>query len=256
MADSEDRCVLGEQELPGFIVGPAETGNDEVEVQLDDGREFIVPASSLTWHKKGLWFVDVRKGVREVRGETGANEIVVPVLAEDLKISTRKVPTGTVRVEKHTTEQQQTVSMPLTREHAHVERVQINRQVDGPMPVRREGDTIIMPVVEEVAVVEKRLMLTEEIRITRRRTTEQHTENVTLKQQHAEVERLDSAGQPVPVRQEELAREEQRPSQPVKETVERTGPTTRSILEPGKRIPSVLGDRPARERKNKILPDA
>jgi hypothetical protein len=47
--------------------------------------------------------------------------------------------------------------------------VQIDRIVAEPPVQRQEGDTLILPVVEEVLVVEKRLMLREEIRITRRR---------------------------------------------------------------------------------------
>lgn len=54
-------------------------------------------------------------------------------------------------------ERQEVVDLPLLRETAQVVRVAINRQVDGPVPIRHDGDTMIIPVLfQEVLVVEKR----------------------------------------------------------------------------------------------------
>ena len=62
------------------------------------------------------------------------------------------------------------------------------------MPVRQEGDTTIVTLLEEVMVVEKRLRATEEIRITRRRDVGQHSETVTLRHEEAVIERLSANG--------------------------------------------------------------
>jgi stress response protein YsnF len=56
--------------------------------------------------------------------------------------------------------------------------------------IREEGETIVVPVVEEVLVVERRLVLKEEVRIRRVRSTERHQERVTLRRQEAAVNRL------------------------------------------------------------------
>jgi stress response protein YsnF len=48
-----------------------------------------------------------------------------------------------------------------------------------------------VPVLEEVLVVEKRLMLREEVRITRCRTVRHHVEHVTLRTEEARVLRAD-----------------------------------------------------------------
>ncbi|WP_426232253.1 DUF2382 domain-containing protein [Pararhizobium sp. DWP3-4] len=56
---------------------------------------------------------------------------------------------------------------------------------------RVEGDTTIIPVVEEIVVVEKRLVLVEEIRIRQITTTEEVSIPVTLRKQTAIVERID-----------------------------------------------------------------
>ena len=62
------------------------------------------------------------------------------------------------------------------------------------MPVTRvEGDTTIIPVVEEVLYTEKRLFLREEVRVTRRRTTEHFHDTVALRHQEAVITRLQSA---------------------------------------------------------------
>jgi stress response protein YsnF len=62
-------------------------------------------------------------------------------------------------------------------------------------PIREEGDTTVMPVVEEVVVVERRLVLKEEIRIRRVRTTEHHRENVVVRTQDAVITRVEAGPQ-------------------------------------------------------------
>lgn len=188
---ADEARVVGDGGLRGTVLGPSDAKPDEIAVGLDDGREISVPSSSFRRQPDGTWHInnDWQK----------AEEAVVPVLSEDLNVGVRKRPVGKVRVQKNVTEHDETVSMPLATERAEVKRVIINRPVDGPLPVRREGDTIIMPVVEEVAVVEKRLMLKEEIRITRHRSTETHEETVTLRREDAVVERVDNSGNPLPV---------------------------------------------------------
>ena len=59
--------------------------------------------------------------------------------------------------------------------------------------MRSEEDTLIIPVLEEVLVVEKRLLLKEEVRITKREET--HTpQRVTLRREEAAVERINREG--------------------------------------------------------------
>jgi stress response protein YsnF len=49
----------------------------------------------------------------------------------------------------------------------------------------------VISVVEEVLVVERRLVLKEEIRLRRVRTIERHRETVTLREQQAVIERAE-----------------------------------------------------------------
>jgi uncharacterized protein (TIGR02271 family) len=70
-----------------------------------------------------------------------------------------------------------------------VERVPVGRVVEAAPQVRSEGDTMVVPVLEEVLVVEKRLMLKEEVRITLRRVAETSQQRVTLRSEEVVVER-------------------------------------------------------------------
>lgn len=110
--------------------------------------------------------------------------------------------TGRVRVHTETTTREELVSAALDRRDVEVTRVPIDRDIDAAPSVRTEGDTTIIPVVEEVLVVEKRLVLREEIHLRRMTTSEQVEVPVTLRQQHAVIDREDATN---------TANEEERP---------------------------------------------
>ena len=98
---------------------------------------------------------------------------VIPVVEERAVILKRKKLTGGLRVRTVVRESEEVIDEPLTTEEVEVERVPLDRWVEAPVPVRQEGLTTIITLLEEVVVVEKRLRATEEVRITRRRTTRQ-----------------------------------------------------------------------------------
>ena len=111
----------------------------------------------------------------------------------DLSVGKEAVETGRLRVSKQTHIHEADVDADLLREEAIVETVPRGQRIFA-MPVTRvEGDTTIIPVVEEVLFTERRLFLKEEIRVTRRRTTEHFHDTVTLRRQEAVVSRLQSA---------------------------------------------------------------
>ena len=119
---------------------------------------------------------------------------VIPLVEERAVILKRKKLTGGLRVRTVVRESEEVIDQPLTTDAVEVERVPLDRWVEAPIPVRQEGETTIITLLEEVAVVEKRLRATEEVRITRRRTTRQAAQHVTLRREEAVVERLDAAG--------------------------------------------------------------
>ena len=157
-------------------------------VRLDDGCRVVVSPAMLKEHAGGGY--DLPFGADEIErmGEARA-EVVVPLTEERAEVETRTVETGRVRVSKTVTERSEVIDVPLTRDEVVVERVAVDRVVDGPVETRREGDTLIIPVLEEVLVVEKRLMLREEVRITTRRSETRESRTVNLRREEAVVDR-------------------------------------------------------------------
>ena len=118
-----------------------------------------------------------------------ADEEVVPVVEETAVVRKERVVTETVRLHKRVHEEEEVLDVPVQTEAIEVERVPVGRWVDAPVEVRREGDTTVYPVVEEVLVVEKRLRLVEEVRVTRRQETRRVQERVALRREEVVVER-------------------------------------------------------------------
>jgi len=109
--------------------------------------------------------------------------------AEELAVTKEAVETDRLRVSKHTHTRIVAVDEDLLRNTAEIETVPIGRQISEMPSLRHEGETIIIPIVEEVIHVERRLVLKEEIRITQRKITEKFHDDVTLRYQEAVVTR-------------------------------------------------------------------
>ena len=122
------------------------------------------------------------------------DRVTIPVVEERAVVRKRKRVTGAVRVRTVVREREEVVDETLAAEAVEVERVPLGRWIDAPVPVRQEGDTTVITLQEEVIVTERRLRATEEVRLTRRRSTRHATERLTLRRQEAVVERLDGAG--------------------------------------------------------------
>lgn len=119
---------------------------------------------------------------------------VIPEIEEELEVERRKVKTGAVRVRKTVEHVLKNVEMPVVRDAIRVTRVPVDRRIDAIPSMREEGDTLIVPVVEEQLFVEKRLVLKEEIHIQRRRVQERASRQVDVGREHAVVERTDAEG--------------------------------------------------------------
>ena len=115
-------------------------------------------------------------------------EKVVPVIEETAVVYKERVVTDRVRLHKRVQTTQELLDIPVQTESLEVERVAVGRWIEAPAGIRQEGDTTIYPVVEEVLVVEKRLRLVEEVRVTRRRDTRQVREEVSLRREEVFVE--------------------------------------------------------------------
>ncbi len=124
--------------------------------------------------------------------ERHADTVSVPVVEEQLEVGRRRVETGHVlRVRKEVDEQAVHLEEPLEHEWFEVERVPVERVLDGPVAPREEGDMLVLPVVEERLVLTKQLVLVEEVRLTRRREHKHGTVQGHVRRERVVVERFD-----------------------------------------------------------------
>lgn len=121
------------------------------------------------------------------------NKLHIPVVEEELRVGRRKVETGRgVRLHKTVAEEHVRIDETLAHEELEIERVPIDAWVEGDLPKRRyEDETLVIPVLEEVLVVQKRVRLKEEIRITATARQQPASERVVLRREQISVERFD-----------------------------------------------------------------
>jgi uncharacterized protein (TIGR02271 family) len=117
------------------------------------------------------------------------------LVEEQLAVSKRAVERGRVIVRKRVDSHDAIAEAVLRQEDITVERVAIGRPVETAPAVREEDGVLIVPVLEEQLVVATRLILKEEIRISKQTRTETVREPVRLRSEHAEVTRLESQGE-------------------------------------------------------------
>lgn len=203
MSRSKQVVVTGEKGLRGTVdhaSQPQGCDASQVQVTLESGERILVPRDVLIPQSDGTYYLplaaeDIGRVGNQI-GEEGGT-ITVPVIVEELEVGKRVVETGKVRVTKQVREREEVVDLPLLREEVDVRRVAVDLPVNGPLPVRFEGDVMIIPVIEEVLVVEKRFVLKEEIHIIKRRVEERDPQRVVLRSEEATVERINTGEQVV-----------------------------------------------------------
>lgn len=168
---------------------------EHTRVLLADGGQAIVPTASLERQVDGTLrcpqaLAALAQGQPTVVAEDVAT---IPVIEETLHVDRERRETGRVRIHKHVQTRQEQVEVPLLREQVQVERVAIDREVDGPVAIRQEGDTTIIPVLEEVLVVEKRWILREELHVRVHRSIHNESRTVSLRTEQVTVEKLSTA---------------------------------------------------------------
>jgi uncharacterized protein (TIGR02271 family) len=197
MSTRESGMIIGKDGARGHIVqlDQAQADQNQVLIQFEQGARVLVPWDALVPQANGdYYYLPLSLAdLQEHNTTTAALEfapIVIPVAAESIQVQKRTVETGRVRIQKLVHEQEELVDEPLHDEEVQVERVQVNRVVDAAPAPRQDGDTMIIPVLKEVLVVEKRLLLKEEIHVTRRHVERREPQRFLLRREEVTVERL------------------------------------------------------------------
>lgn len=130
------------------------------------------------------------KQKQNTANETEQSEgMVIPIIEERAVVDKKIVETGKVIISKRVSEHEKLIDEPLLQEQVSVERVPVNQFVESHPETRQDGDTLIVPVVEEQLILKKRLFLVEELHI-KKQTVETHQpEKVTLLKEEVDVKR-------------------------------------------------------------------
>ena len=112
------------------------------------------------------------------------------VMEEQAHINKEVVENAKVRIVKKVHEEEATVDVSARNEAVKVERFPMDKYVDAAPVIRYEGNTMIVPVVQEVVVVQKRLLLVEEVHITKGVAIEKEEKTMPLRREEIIVERV------------------------------------------------------------------
>jgi len=183
------------------------TEQEEIVVTFADGGQHVVPTSALEARISGGYWLNLTQeqlikigvNVERSRLENDApvtDELVIPIIEESADIRIERVPTGRVRIQKTVETRQEQVQETLYDEQVKIERHPVNREVEAPVAVRYDGDTMIISVIEETLVVQKRYVVKEEIHVTTLQVAHHDPQTFTLRRENVFVERLDAEQTP------------------------------------------------------------
>jgi len=121
-----------------------------------------------------------------------ARAAAIPVFEEELRVDKTVSETDRVLIMTSVLERTEYADLELRSGEASIERVPIDRVVEAAPAIRQEGDTIIVPVLKEIMVVEKRLLLKEEIHIRITQVVQHVYQPVRLRSEEVSLERQPS----------------------------------------------------------------
>ncbi len=115
-------------------------------------------------------------------------EILIPIASERLNIAKRVVDLGELRIHKKVEQIEEVQSVSVTHDELVVERIPMNQPLDAPLQPRTENDVLIIPIMKEVLVVQRQLVLVEEVRVSKRYVTEEHEVREPVRRERVELE--------------------------------------------------------------------
>ena len=110
------------------------------------------------------------------------------VLHEQVNIDKETVVSGQVIIRKNVQEANEMITVPVSHEEVKIKKVAINKYVDAAPDIRYEGQTTIIPVIKEVLIVEKKLLLVEEVHVTKHVVTQTTEHTVPVRKEEVSVE--------------------------------------------------------------------
>jgi stress response protein YsnF len=122
--------------------------------------------------------------------DAAQQEVTVPIIEEQVEAHPEWREAGSIVVRTVMEEVPQTLTQETEREELFVERVAVGRELTEGEEVaaREEGDTYIIPIVVEEAVVVTRRILAEELRVTKRVIPTTQTVQTVVRKERVEID--------------------------------------------------------------------
>lgn len=176
------------------VVQIERTKDDLALLQMENGQRVWAPIDLLQERSDGSYYLpldmDTILELSDAGTDTSREVIrIVPIVQEELVVDQQKRETGKVRVHKQIKTREETIDEPGYIEELVFERVPMNKIIDAPQTARYEGKTLVIPLIEEELVVQKRLVLREELRVTKKRREVRNKQSVVLRKEEVTIDR-------------------------------------------------------------------
>ena len=161
MAEPKMFPVYDETGRIGSLLSPARflDPRSEKTIRLDSGQEITVPSAALKVQPDGSFrLLEHRPATAAASAAAAPVSTAAPAPAPELTESSREV-----------LEPEELRNAGFFQDDYDIKHVPVGQIIDTPVTQRQEGETLVLPVVEEVLVYRRKLYLREEIRITRRK---------------------------------------------------------------------------------------
>lgn len=190
--------------LDGQDIGTVESVTGEgseaqVVVRLrDDDRTMMVPYSVIDAGRSDENLVVIQGAVGDLldtQMPVGDHETqTFSLSAEEALAHVHEVDRGRVLIDKTVELVPHEAAVEVGNDRIEVQRVPVDHEVDTPPEIRQEGDTLVVPVVEEVLVVTKRYRIIEEVHVTKHRDITTETFHEELRREVVTVTEEDAEG--------------------------------------------------------------
>src|ERR671910_1429047 len=140
------------------------------------------------------------------------DELRVQRTEEELRVGTREREAGALKVRKRVRTEREQISVPTRHEEVSVERVPVEGREASETDIGE--DEVVMPVTEDEVVVEKRLVVKEEIRVRKDAVQDEEVVEEDVRREEVEVEdetERRGGGETAQTDQTEERAEEERP---------------------------------------------
>jgi len=178
--------IVHANNLSGRIV---DFEGNSIVIDFEDGTRTLVSAQNLIPQDDGTYKISNLVDRVELSDH---EEMVIPIVQEEFSIEKQKIERAKVLISKRIETWDETVYTPTTTQEVVVDHVPVGRLVEDEVPkIREEDGVLIIPIIEEIVVVEKRLFFKEEVRISKRNTTSDVAQTVTLRKEIVDIKRTE-----------------------------------------------------------------